>query len=107
MELGRILTDVPLLQKRQCLQSWSTCVIIEDECVTLVVDIWSGEELNRGSDYSGDEEDEEDKGQQHHGDWEQSSLRNEDDFDNDEDYSQCADCDTVGHDPKEFVSTIV
>lgn len=34
-------------------------------------------------------------------------MRNEDDFYDDEDYSQCADCDTVGHDPKELVSTTV
>jgi hypothetical protein len=34
-------------------------------------------------------------------------LRNVDDFDDDEDYSQCADRDAVGHYPVVFVSTVL
>lgn len=63
MEAGRILTDVPLLQKRQCIHIRPTCVIVEDVCIALVVDVWSGEELYGGSDYPGNEEDKEDKGE--------------------------------------------
>ena len=34
-------------------------------------------------------------------------MGNEDNFDDDEDYGQCADRDAVGHDPVKFVSTMV
>jgi hypothetical protein len=102
-----VLTDVPLLQERQCIHVRPPCVVVEDVCIALVIDVWSGEELDRSSNDSGDEENEEDEGEEHHGAREEFPLRNVDDFDDDEDYSQCADRDAVGHYPVVFVSTVL
>lgn len=88
-----------MLQERQCVCVWSTAVVVENVRVTLVVDVWPSEELYRGADYTGNEEDEQDEGEQHHGAWEQFALRNVDDLDNDEDYGERANCYTVWHDP--------
>lgn len=96
-----ILTNVPLLQKRQRIRIRPTHIIPKHIRITLVVDIRARKELYRRSDYARDEEDEEYKGEQHHGAWEQFSLRDEGDFDDDEYYGEGADGNAVGHDPGE------
>lgn len=65
----------------------------------MVVDIGSSEELYRSSNDAGEEEDEQDEGKQHHDARKELPLRNVDDFDNDEDDSKSAYCDTIWHDP--------
>lgn len=81
----RVLTDISLLQKCQCIHVRPIHVVIEDVCIALVVDVGSGEKLYRGSDDSGDEKDEEDEGEEHHSAWEEFPLRDEDDLDDNED----------------------
>lgn len=94
-----LLTDIPLLQKRQRIRIWTTTIIPKHIRIALIIDIRAREKLYRGADYACDEEDEEDEGEQHHGAWEEFALCDEGDFDEDEDYGQRADCDAVGHDP--------
>jgi len=98
-----VLTNIPLLQKRQRIQIRSARAVPKHIRIALVIDIRAREELYRGSDYACDKEHEEDEGEEHHGAGEELPLRNVDDFDDDEYYGERADGDAVGHDPVEGV----
>jgi hypothetical protein len=99
-----ILAYIPLLQPRQRIAIRPLIRTVEHIRVALVIDVRAGEQLDRGPDYAGDEEYQQDEGEQHHGAREQAALRDEDDFDDDEEDGQGADCDAVGHDPGSYVS---
>jgi hypothetical protein len=93
------LADIPLLQKRQRIPTRPLRIAVEDVLIAQVVDIGAGKELYRSTDYACDEEHEQDKGEHHHGAWEQFPLRNVDDFDDDEEYGDGANGNAVGHYP--------
>ena len=95
----RTLTDIPLLQEGKRVPVRPIDVIIEHICVALIVDVWTRKELYRGADDAGDEEDEQDEGEQHHGSGEELALCDVDDLNDDEYQGERAYCDAVWHDP--------
>jgi hypothetical protein len=94
-----VLTDVLLLQPRQSIHVRSALLHAPDVCIALVVDIGTTEELHGRSNDACYEEDEEDKTKEEHDAREKPSLRNEDEHDEDEDYSNDTDGYAVGKNP--------
>jgi hypothetical protein len=80
------LTDILLLQKRKRIPTRSAHTFAKHIRVALIVDIGACKQLNRSADDACDEEDKQDEGEQHHGAGQKLALRNEDDFNEDEDY---------------------
>jgi len=93
------LTDIPLLQKCQRFDIRSTDAIVEYISIALVVDVWTGKELDRSTDDAGDEEDEQNEGEQHHDARKQFALCDVDDFNDDKDYRESADSHAIRHYP--------
>lgn len=50
------LTDIPLLQKRQCVHIRSVAIVVKHICIALIIDVRAGEELYRRADEPCDEE---------------------------------------------------
>jgi hypothetical protein len=86
-----IRTDIPLLQKRQRVRIRPRYIIAEHIRIALIINVWPCEELDRGANNAGDEKHEQDEREQHHSSGEQLALRDEGDFDDDEDYGERAD----------------
>ena len=95
----RTLTDIPLLQEGKRIQVWPIDIIIKHICVALIVDVGTRKELYRGADDAGDEEDEQDEGEQHHGAGKELALCDVDDLNDDKYEGERAYRDAVGHDP--------
>lgn len=99
------LTNIPLLQIRERIQTRAIRRVVKHIRIAQIVNIRACEQLYRSSNDAGDEEHEQDEGQQHHGAREQAALGDEDDFDDEEEYRERADGYAVGHDPVDALVT--
>ena len=94
------LTHAILLQPRERIHRYAVILVVVDVATAVAVDVALGaEELDRGLDYAGDVEDEEDEGADHHEPREEAALVDEEDHDEDEEDGEGADCYSEGHDP--------
>jgi hypothetical protein len=99
------LTDILLLQIRQCISIWPLIRTVEYIRITLIIDIRSRKQLYRRADDACDEEHKQDKREEHHGAWDKATLRDEDDFNDDEEDGEGADCNAVGHNPRDRLAS--
>lgn len=65
----QVLTDIPLLQKRQRIRIRAICPIPKHIRIALVINIRARKQLYRSADDARDEQHEQDEGEQHHGAW--------------------------------------
>jgi hypothetical protein len=100
------LANIALLQERERIPIRPRGIVVKHVRIALVVDIRASEKLDRGPDYAGDEQYEQDEREEHHSAWEQLALRDKDDFNDDEEDGEGADGYAVGHYPVRCVSTV-
>jgi hypothetical protein len=93
------LTNILLLQIRQSISIRPLIRAVKHIRITLIIDIRSRKQLYRSPNYTSDEEYQQDEREEHHGAWDEAALRNEDDFNDDEEDGECADCYAIRHDP--------